>query len=156
MHHDEDEKRIEELRALPEFRNVEKFIEDKMNSNDVRFSTAELQALARNAHAKCMGFKRGTDCVAPSDTVRKIRMELTSYGMEFVPRTNVASVRGFTSPSHGTSRFAGNFGGSGMGSNLEGPMGFGFASGPGAIKSDEVWDPNDPRNLPMGAGRGKR
>ena len=150
----EDE--IQEMLFLPEFQSVDDFVELKMANDDVSFTTAELQALARVKAAIKSHMSPEDITVAPVDVLKNVKDSLVSYGLSFKPREPVKFVREGRSSAHGSSPFAGSGGGgSGFGSDLGGPTFTSFGGGPGAIGGGYKWDPNDKKNLPMGAKRKK-
>ena len=148
------EERIEELQVSPEFQSVQAFVDYKVDSEEYEYDFAELQALARNEAQKKVGGKKLTVSVPPQGTIDKIRRELeVEWGFKFVGRQPVRKGRGFTSPSHGKHPGAGMSAGSGMGSNITGPVGFGMGGGPGAMGGGYKWDAGSKRDLSMGAGK---
>ena len=153
---DHFEEEIEELRSTPEFKDTDTFINYKLANDELSFSAAELQALARNLEAKKLGVKQVT--MAGSSFAKSVKDELVDFGFEFKPREKVKHVRGSMSSAHGTSPWAGmGGGGSGFGGERSNKVG-GFTSmggGPGAIGGGYDWDPNDKKNLGM-AGKNVR
>ena len=151
---DELEDKIEELQTSPEFQNVQAFVDYKVESEEYEYDFAELQALARNEVQKKVGGKKLTVSIPPQGVIDKIRKELEGdWGFKFIGRAVVHKGRGFTSPSHGKHPGSGMSSGSGMGSNITGPVGFGMGGGPGAMGGGYKWDASSSRNLSMGAGR---
>lgn len=150
---DDAEEQIEELQASPEFKNLDSFVNMKLDDDDYSYSFVELQALARNLDALKSGEKKKLISSASKSTTGAVRSELDGFGFKFVGRQPLKSTRGIASSSHGTSPFVGMAGGSGMGSGREGPIGFGMGGGPGAIGSGKPWNPSAPGSLPMGARR---
>lgn len=135
-------------------RTAEEFIDMKINDDDFEFDHIELQALARMRTRQRTGNRNAT---ASFQDTRDVKQELIDAGLEQASRSRdegESRTRGFTSSAHGTHPFAGSgSGGSGMGSNREGPIGFGMGGGPGAIGGKYKWSATDPRNLPMGSRR---
>ena len=126
-------------------------------------TTADVQAIARNI-AEEMPELRDKDVEtwvnlrAFRNLVRQVRETLVNdWGLTFVERKRIdISRRGPRAGVHGRHPFANSGGGgSGMGGGREGPIGFGMGGGPGAIGSKTVWNPDDPKNLPMGTKRKK-
>lgn len=71
--------RASELRDLPEFKSVDAFVESKVDDDELWFDVVELVALSLNAV--------GRHATAPSaHATKKIRAELESLGLEFVPQ----------------------------------------------------------------------
>ena len=152
----EDE--IHELMEQPEFASVDDFVEMKMQADDTSFTSSELQALARVATQKKLMTARVT--TANVAILKQVKEELLSYGFSFKAREPVKFVRGSRSSAHGSSPYAGmGGGGSGFGTSTGdpkgGPVGTSFGGGPGAMGGGYTWDPNDPKNLAMGAKRRK-
>jgi len=144
---------IDELRSSPEFRDLDSFISYKLDNDEVTYNFIELQALARNMASKRVGRKvDGADKLDIDGVRNDLEKEM---GFKYIPREPIKQVRGTSSPAHGTSPFAGmGGGGSGFGTDFGTPHvgGFtGFGGGPGAIGGKYDWDPNDPKNLGMGA-----
>jgi hypothetical protein len=149
----EVEEQIEELQNDVAFRDVGSFIESKLENEEFDYSFVELQALARNEMHKSIGGKKSHVTSPSQSVVDRIKGELKGMGFKFVGREPLRKTRGVTSPVHGSHPFAGMAGGSGMGSSLDGPTGFGMGGGPGAMGGGYKWDPGSKRNLPMGAGK---
>ena len=149
------EEQIVDLMGEPGFDSVNGFAEAKLDNDEFDFNFVELQALARNLTAKKKGLKAKTVSEADSAVVKSAKEELESLGFTFVGRKEVKKTRGFTSSAHGTHPFAGSGGGgSGFSSDMDFDGGFtSFGGGPGAIGGGYSWNPNDPRNLKMGAKR---
>ena len=143
---------VEELRTLPEYADVDSFATFKLENDDYEFSVVELHALARNITQSRMKGKRHIETASPSD-VAAVRQTLEKeMGFKYVVRSNLKQTRGFTSPAHGTNRWAGmGGGGSGFGSDFGGSTFTSFGGGPGAMGGGYDWDANDPKNLGMGA-----
>lgn len=145
------EDQIEDLRSLPEFVDIDSFMNLKLEDDDLTFSFVELQALARNAASQRLGHKVD---VAGQGDIKSIRSVLEKdMGFRLIVREPVRNIRGATSNPNGTHPFAGSGGGgSGFSSSRDGGGGFtSFGGGPGAIGSGTAWDPNDSKNLRMGA-----
>ena len=143
----EDE--IEELRHYPEFVSPDTFVSYKLDNDEYAFNASELQALARNADEVKLGHEV---FVASRTTTEKIKNDLIDVGLTFDPRRPVKFLRGGMSSAHGSHPFAGSGGGgSGFGSGFGGPTFTSFGGGPGSIGGDDVWDPDDKKNLKMGA-----
>ena len=149
----EVEEQIEELQNDVAFQDVGSFIESKLENEEFDYSFVELQALARNEMHKSIGGKKSHVASPSQGVVDRIKGELNGMGFKFVVREPIRKGRGFTSPSHGKHPGAGMSAGSGMGSNITGPVGFGMGGGPGAMGGGYKWDPNSKRDLSMGAGR---
>jgi curved DNA-binding protein CbpA len=151
------EETIGEMQAEPEFKNIDAFVEFKLSNDEYEYSFLELQALARNITIKRLNDPRIT--VPGRHDIDKVRNALENeIGFKYNARQPIKTVRGMSSPSHGTNRFAGmGGGGSGFGNNeFFGGDGFtSFGGGAGAIGGKYEWDPNDPKNLAMGTKRKK-
>jgi hypothetical protein len=148
---DDVEERIEELQREPEFKDIGSFIEMKLDNDEYEYDFVELQALARNKMASMHG-GRAANYSSPSVViVDGIKRELGDMGFKFTGREPLKKARGFTSPIHGSNRFAGMASGSGMGSGFDGPSGFGMGGGPGTIGGGYKWKAGDSRNLSMGS-----
>jgi hypothetical protein len=147
------EEQIETLQGEPEFKNLEMFTNFKLDNDEFEYNFVELQALSRNMDQKGMSRVKVHVSAASQTTVDKIRNELEGLGFKFVGRKPLKNIRGVTSGIHGTSPFVGMYGGSGMGINASGPVGFGMGGGPGAMGSGKKWDAAAPGNLSMGARR---
>lgn len=154
---DELEDKIEALRGEPEFASVEAFITDRLDSEVYQYNFMELHALGRNITAAGMGKKeRRLVAAASRAALDRVKRELGELGFQFVGRAVPKTTRGFTSSSHGTHPFAGGGGGgSGFGSDYSGATFTSYGGGPGAVGGGYRWDPDDPKNLRMGAGRKK-
>jgi len=148
---DDVEESIEGLRRTPEMRDIESFVNFKLNNDEYEFDFIELQALARNAAQARTGDKR-TVAASQTDT-EKVRNTLVSdIGFKFMGRQPLKQTRGFTSPLNGKSPWAGQGGGgSGFGSDFGGGTFTSFGGGPGAMGGGGPWDKDDPRALAMGA-----
>ncbi len=146
----EDE--IEEMRASPEFADLDTYVSYKLDNDETAVNWMELQALARNFAAMRTGHP---DAMAGKADINAMKAELDGYGFTFTPREVSRSVRGATSNSHGTHPFANSGGGgSGFSSDRGGGGGFtSFGGGPGAIGGGVPWDKSSSRNLPMGSAR---
>jgi len=138
---------VDELMKEPHMRSIEDFAEYKFDEEEETYSTLELQALARNLYLHDAGrdVKKGALATAPAAYRDRVKAELSSYGLKFSPRDKVKQVRGFTSPFHGSNRFAGNHGGSGF----EGIRGGHSANTTPSAK--RLFDPNDGTSLGMGS-----
>lgn len=145
---------IDELRDQPEFKSLEDFVTFKMDDEQSTYDATELQALARNIDYADRGVE---NALPPQNIINQIKTELNGYGLKFVPRETLKHFRGSMSSSHGTSPYK-DFvsGGSGMGIDREGPVGWGIGSGIGAHRTKVQWDPNDPRNLSTTRSRKQR
>lgn len=141
---------IEELRDMPEFSDLNEFMNSKLDDDDLSFNFIELQALARNAASDRIG--KRVEQASQSDT-QKVRHELETVGFKFINREPPRNVRGATSNPNGTSPFAGMAGGTGIGSDMSGPSFASFGGGPGAIGAGVPWDANDSKNLRMSPKR---
>lgn len=150
---DDVEEQIEELQSDAALKNIDSFVESKLENDEYEYNFVELQALARNEMHKSVGGKKLHIASPSQSVVEKIKRELGEIGFKFVGRESVKKVRGVTSPSHGSNPFAGMSGGSGLGSNAGGPVGIGIGGGPGAIGGKYEWDSGDKRNLAMGSRR---
>lgn len=155
----ETEDEIEAMRASPEFRDLDAFMEYKLADESYEYDWKELQALVRNFAAKRLGhLAKATinpgDMVVPAD-IAVVKKELGDMGFNFVPRQPQKQIRGATSNSHGTHPFANSGGGgSGFSSDRGGGGGFtAFGGGPGAVGGGVPWDRDSKKNLPMGARR---
>jgi hypothetical protein len=157
---EELDEEIQEMRKMPEYKTLEAFVTSKFDNDDFEYSFMDLHALARNmTQAKLGKGKKNEVSEAGKAELDEVKFELNGLGFNFIGRQPPKAVRGFTSPKNGTNRFAGTGGGgSGFGTDWEGPTGRGHGGGPGAIGGGYDWDPNDPRNLGMGAkgNRGKK
>lgn len=148
------EAQIAELMEEPEYQDLDALIEFKYDNDEVEYNFMELQAVGRNMTKKKLGRERGNLVVtAGNPEVELIKRTMEEYGIKFVGRNPVKNVRGVTSSKHGSSPFAGNAGGSGMGWGSGGPVGFGMGGGVGAMGGGSPWKANDPRNLPMSSRR---
>lgn len=143
---------IEEMRSSPEFNDLDTFVSYKLDNDETVVDWKELQALARNFAAMRTG---QPGAIAGKGDIDAMKAELNGYGFTFTLRQPERSVRGATSNSHGTHPFAGSGGGgSGFSSDKSGGGGFtSFGGGPGAVGGKYTWDPNDKKNLSMGARR---
>ena len=138
----EFDKSVVEMMNEPEYEGLSSFIDYKADDEQTEFSTNELQAVARNMFAAISGQK---NVIAPDEFVNKLRTELESYGLKYVPRLKTKDYRGAFANKHGRSKYADIVGGgSGQSSG-----GIGLGTGPGAIGGKYAWDPNDPKNLGM-------
>lgn len=145
---DDAEKSIAAAMKEKRCKSVDAFIESKIDDDEFEFNFIELQALARNVASARKGYKK---LASPQET-SEIKKELTDVGLKFIGREPLKkNIRGFTSPTHGSSRFAGMCGGTGFGSDWHGGTFTSFGGGPGAIGGGGIWDPDDPRCLRMGA-----
>jgi hypothetical protein len=144
---------IEGLRTMPEFEDVDSFMEQKLEDDDYSYTWVELQALARNrAELRLLA----PVAVASKQDIDAVRKQLeVDFGLKFIPREPRKELRGFSSNPNGTHPFAGSGGGgTGFSSDMTGGGGFtSYGGGPGAMGSGKVWDPKDKKNLPMGAKR---
>jgi len=148
---------IDEMRDSPEFQDLDAFMAFKLDDEEFTYNFIELQALARNVASRRVGRRvEGAD----KRDLDQVRTTLEGeMGFKYVPRERMKQVRGATSNPNGTSPYAGmGGGGSGFGNNeFRGGGGFtSFGGGPGAIGGGYEWDPNDPKNLGMGAKRRKK
>lgn len=149
----EVENQIEALRDEPEFRSIQTFIDDRLDSDIYEYNFMELHALARNMTQASMG-KKHQISAATIDKLEQVKKELNELGFKFVGRMIPKKTRGFTSSAHGTHPFAGSGGGgSGFGSDRSGQTFTSYGGGPGAIGGGYKWDSKDPKNLGMGAKR---
>lgn len=150
---DDFENTVHVLSKQPELKDVESFVTHKLDNDEDSFSATELQALSRNVDFAARKLK---GALAPEMTVKRVKEELLSYGLKFTPRPTVKHVRGVTSNPNGTHPFAGSGGGgSGFGSDYHGATFTSFGGGPGAVGGGYEWDPEDKKNLSMGAKRKK-
>ncbi len=146
---------IDDLRDRPGFEDLDSFMTMKLDDDDLSYDFIELQALARNAASERVGKRTNGADQVDIDKVRRVLDK--EMGFKFIPRKPIKDVRGTQSGSHGTSPFAGmGGGGSGFGSDREGGNFTSFGGGPGAIGGKYDWDPNDKKNLPMGATKRKK
>lgn len=87
-------------------------------------------------------------------------LTVPGWSFKIASRTSPKSHRGVTDNPHGSDRYAGNHGGSGMGTTTGGwgaeALGFGIGRGKGAMGGGYDWSAGDKRNLGMGAGRRKK
>lgn len=144
------EEEIEELRTTPEFESIDSFMAAKIDDEDYDYNFIELQALARNVTASRTG-RTDIKVASPIDLVA-VKKELEEMGFLFIGREVSRSTRGFSSGYHGSHPFAGSVGGgTGMGTGYNGPVGWGIGGGPGSVGGSYKWDPNDKKNLGMGA-----
>ena len=114
---DEDKdlnREVEEFMALPEFASVEAFAEFKYENDEETYSVAELQALSKNIFIAEHPELDPDTIFAPQSIRERVKNELGSYGLKFIPRKVQKQTRGFTAPIHGSNRYAGNHGGSGF------------------------------------------
>jgi len=140
------EREVDDLRSEPEYADLKSFIKFKIDDEDLKYSAADLQALARNVDF----LKRYLRDALPSATlVDSVKKELEKAGLKFEPRQPQKHFRGSMSSMAGASRYTGNYGGSGFG--IEGFTSYG--RGPGAIGGKTEYSANDPRSLPMGSTR---
>jgi hypothetical protein len=134
------EEEISEMQELPEYMDVESFVEFAINDEQATFTDTELHAITRNV----FGIP-----VPNGSQIKKIRAELESYGLKLLPREPVKAVRGARSNMHGTHPFAGaGAGGTGFSSG-----GLGLGTGPGAIGGKVRYDATKAGSLPMGSRR---
>lgn len=141
------EEQVDELRTQGEMRSVEVFVQSKMDDECSTYTAMELQALTRNAD---YATRRIWEALPPQSVVTRIKGELASYGLALEIRQDVKHVRGAMSNAHGVCPHAGfGGGGTGMGTDKDGPIGFGIGGGPGVIGGGYKWDKNDSRNLKM-------
>lgn len=147
------EEEIEEMRKMPEFADIDAFAAAKLDDDDLTYSFMELQALARNLASLRT---KNRAAVAGKSDIDTVRNALESeIGFKYVPRQPVRQTRGVASSAHGTHPFAGSGGsGSGFSTSRDGGGGFtSYGGGPGAIGGGYAWDPEDKKNLSMGARR---
>lgn len=155
------EDQIELAMADQENQSLDARIDYAIETGDTEFTTADVQAIARNMAAQMpdladLDLERLKYMRSFVELVRRIRLTLINdWGMKFIERKRVDhSRRGSSSPAHGRHPFADSGGGgSGMGSDRSGPVGFGMGGGPGTMKGGDTWDANNPRNLPMGGAK---
>lgn len=148
------EEQIAELMSEPEYKDLDSLVEFKYDNDETEYNFMELQAVGRNMTKKKLGREHGKHVVtAGQGEVDLIKKTMEEYGIKFIGRQPVKSVRGVTSGKHGSHPFAGNSGGSGMGWGPDGPIGFGMGGGVGAMGGGTPWRANDPRSLPMGSRR---
>jgi hypothetical protein len=88
------------------------------------------------------------DIVPPHDFVKRLKQDLIEFGFEFKPRQVMKLPRSGKN-SHGTHPFAG-MGGGGSGFGIDGSVG---GKGPGNMGGKYDWNPDEKKNLPMGAAR---
>lgn len=142
---DDVEEQIDELREQPEFESIESFVEYKLDNEDYEYDFVELQALARNLTAKERGSKDIS--VATTKSLDAVKKELAAVGFKFIGRQPVKKVRGFTSPKHGSSPFAGMAGGAGYDAVLNAKYGekaFTIDRGSKPAKTTfKTWDKDD-------------
>lgn len=138
---------VDELMKEPHMKTIDDFVAHKYEEEEESFGTVELQALARNLYLSDAGrdVKKGALATAPASYRDKVKAELDGYGLKFVPRDKVKHTRGFTSPFHGSNRYAGNHGGSGF----EGIRGGHSANTTPSAK--RVWNPDEDGALGMGS-----
>lgn len=91
---------VNELMKQPEMKSIEAFVEAKYDNDEEAYGTLELQALARNIY---LGDQHGKGVVhkhelssAPAAYRDRVKAELASFGLKFVPREKVKQHRGFT------------------------------------------------------------
>jgi hypothetical protein len=148
---------IDSLVKQPEFRDLDTFVNYKLDNEEFEFSTQELQALVLNTEKKRLGHNVSSVSSGATSNIRSILVN--DYGFKFIPRVPVKFARGGMASSHGTNPYAGmGGGGSGAGSDFSKHAGGGFhgmGGGPGAMGGGYDWDKNDKRNLPMGASKKK-
>lgn len=148
---DSVESEIEELRGQPEFKSITSFIEDRLESDVFEYNFMEMHALARNMTQAAIG-KKYKITAASTASLDEVKRELNDMGFKFIGRQIPRKTRGFKSNPHGTHPFAGSGGGgSGFGSDRSGTTFTSYGGGPGAVGGGYAWDPNDSRNLGMGA-----
>ena len=144
---------IEDMRAHPEFKSLNAFIEAKLNDDVFDYDFMELHALGRNITQLKMG-KKMTISEASPGILDQIKTSLKDMGFTFVGRQPVKKTRGFKSSAHGTHPFAGSGGGgSGFGSDFGGTTFTSFGGGAGAVGGGYSWNADDKKNLPMGSKR---
>lgn len=141
------EEEVEDLTYEPEFRNIDSFVQYKIDNEEDSFSFIELQALSRSTYRQLPDVP--DVALASKRHVDEIKSELMSYGLNYVPRAPIKNVRGIQSPMHGTCRYKGNC--AGTGTNIGGWIGIG--GGKGSIGGEDAWSARDSRNLPMGSTR---
>lgn len=145
---------IEALLDEPEFKSVDAFVNYKLDNDEYSFSTAELQALARNSESQRLGRKAQVASLASTSALKQNLID--DFGFKFEPRQATQFKRGSMSSSHGSHPFAGSGGGgTGFGSDFSGATFTSYGGGPGAIGGGYAWRPEDKKNLPMGSKRGK-
>jgi hypothetical protein len=147
---------IDEMIKQPEFKDVDSFVNYKLDNEEFEFSTQELQALVHNTEKKRLGYNVSSVSSGATSNLRSILVN--DYGFKFVPRAPVKFSRGGMASSHGTNPYAGmGGGGSGAGSEMSKHVGgfHGMGGGPGAMGGGYNWDKDDKRNLPMGAAKKK-
>ena len=148
------EDQIEDLMSQPEYSSAESLVEYKYDNEETEYNFAELQAVARNMTKQKLGKKLGSQVVtAGASELNLVKKTMDSFGIKFVGRQPVKTIRGVTSSKHGSNPFAGNAGGSGMGWGADGPVGFGMGGGVGAMGGGKPWSASDTKNLPMGSRR---
>lgn len=150
---EDPEERIKDLCKLPEYKDVNAFVDYKLENEEFSYSFVDLQALARNATQKKLGKSGKAEVANPQDVSAVRRFLEDEMGFKLEKREPIKQVRGFTSNPNGTHPFAGQgAGGSGFGSS-------GFSAhggGPGAIVDrTRNYDPENPEHLPMGSRRKK-
>jgi hypothetical protein len=138
---------VDELMKEPHMKSVEAFVEHKFDDDEETYTTLELQALSRNVYLSQPGhgIKKSQLATAPASVRDRVKEELAGFGLRFAPRAPIKHTRGFTSPFHGSNRFAGNHGGSGF----EGIRG-GHA-GNTTPSVGRTFDPSDATSLGMGS-----
>lgn len=147
------EDRIQLAMEDDENQSIDARVDYAIENDDYDFTTADVQAIARNTTTIIDRDPEELKYMREfAELVRSIRQRLVAAGLKFVERPRVdISRRGPRAGVHGRHPFANSGGGgSGMGTGPDGAAGFGFGGGPGAIGSKTVWNPDDPKNLPMG------
>jgi hypothetical protein len=144
---------IDDLSSMPEFEDINAFIAYKLDNEEYSYNFIELQTLARNVARKRLGNPKVS--IASSQDTARVRQALEKEtGFAYVPREPPKNIRGATSNPNGTHPFAGSGGGgSGFGSDADGPSFASFGGGPGAIGGKYKWNSEDSKNLPMGSRR---
>lgn len=122
------EDQVKELKSQPEYRDLQTFIQNKLDNDEYEYTAAELQAVARNVDYIERKLK---NALPPIELVKKIKIELNDIGFKFVPREAVRFFRGSMASSHGSHPFAGSGGG---GSGFS-DMGLGIGGGSGVIST---------------------
>jgi hypothetical protein len=141
-----DEK-LKELMEMPEYENINAFVEYKIDNEEDYFTTEDLQSLSR---VYDFAIRKISNAMPPQQLVKNIKNELISYGLKFIPREPTKHIRGALSSAHGSSPYAG-FGGGGSGMSSGG---IGMGGGPGVAGGKYSWDSkNTEKNLPMGSRR---
>ena len=132
--------KIQKMLSYPEYQNVDAFVEFAYDDEQRSFTDMHLQAVARNTF--------GID--APNmKQLDYVKSQIESFGLTFIPRTAIKTVRGPRSNVHGQHPFA-NSGGGGSGASSGG---IGLGGGPGVVGGGVEWNAGASTSLPMGSRR---